>query len=277
MFVRTNVEDGVAPPGKWAVHWGVLEEPQGIDGIFKISKHIWIGDTLDGGIATALRSFGGVDAPPLGHLRNGMDVPENELSLGWQVEGGYKYPERLPLHCACGAVQFYLTRPTREKYLHNAEGMDSSLTLGKTNGDPVRFKASHCLCNSCRHCTGSQITSWITVLQEHVLDATTNAQVNLTDPDKRPNALKQYISSEGCHRENCGTCGAAVFWWRQMKDGEVPHIDVAAGLIDQNASGGVRAESWIAWKDEVSFLEFYLSKVTADALREGVKLAHGVA
>ncbi|TEB36105.1 hypothetical protein FA13DRAFT_1762283 [Coprinellus micaceus] len=241
MFFRWNAlgED------RWGIMTGCLEQ---IDGIVTLKQHEFVGDTLDGGLADHLPCAG-------------------VLPSGWRAEGGVKDPELLPLRCHCKHVHLILTRPMKK-----VKENDIWVVPGEEASDSIRFMASHCLCNDCRLASGQEITTWLIVSDENVIDAATNAPVNLQDPEKRPKSLKQYVSSEGHHRESCKTCGATVFWWRHMEGGETPHMDVAAGLIDEEAAGGVRAESWFAWDvREPGFAEYALSKETARALKDGWK------
>lgn len=258
MFFRSHVTSD-----SWTILSGCLER---LDGIVTITRHIYVGDTLDGGLANHMQSIRDKAIkrfPSWGR----EDEPEPEVPLHWRADGETKSPETLPLYCQCRSIQLYLTRAS--KLSDNAN--DYWLVPGKESTDPIRFMAAHCLCNDCRMSNGTEIMTWLVVPDKNIIDPTTNAPVNLTDEDKRPKALKQYISSEGHHRESCGTCGATVFWWRKMKDGESPHMDVAAALVDEVAVRGARAESWIAWHDQPLFAELAKSRETAKALGEGLK------
>lgn len=55
-----------------------------------------------------------------------------------------------------------------------------------------------------------------------------------------------------------------------MSEGESAHLDVSAGLIDQVAGGGARAEAWVAWYNIPLNDDCALSKHTAKALKEGL-------
>ncbi|KAF6764904.1 DUF636 domain-containing protein [Ephemerocybe angulata] len=257
MFIRSNQQaDGA--PSSYAVMWGVLEKT---DGIFTIDKHIYVGDTLDGGIADHIRTF---DDKPLARLE-GWD--EKALSVGWKAQPEHKSPETLPLYCHCKTISVYLTRALKP----SENPAEYWLVPGKQPTDPIKFIAAHCLCNSCRQTSGGQIQTWAIVPNENIFDAATKAPIELVEPERRPKGLHQYISSDGHHRESCGTCGATVFWWRKMKEGESPHMDVSVGLVDQVAAGGARAESWISWYPRIIFNEFAISKEVAKVLAEGVK------
>lgn len=256
MFFRWKAEG----EDRWGVMTGCLER---IDGVVTLVQHEFVGDTLDGGLADHIPSYG---HKTLKRYKDGDPDTSEELPMGWKA-GESLNPETLPLHCHCKSIQLYLTRAT-EKLKEN----DIWVVPGKESSEPFRFMAGHCLCNDCRLASGHEITTWLYVSDENIIDATTNKPINLQDPEKRPKALQQYVSSEGHHRESCKACGASVFWWRHMDEGETPHMDVAAGLIDQDAAGGARAESWIAWEGrEPGFAEYALSKETAKVLKDGWK------
>ncbi|KAJ3527620.1 hypothetical protein NMY22_g9721 [Coprinellus aureogranulatus] len=258
MFFRSRVKSD-----SWTILSGCLEK---IDGVVTVIKHIYLADTLDGGIADHFQEVGDKSLRRY-HTWGTDDEPGVELPPGWRAEGHDKNPDTLPLHCQCRSIQLYLTRATRLS--DNPE--DYWLIAGKEATDHIRFKGTHCLCNDCRLSNGTEIASWLVVPDENIFDRSTNAPVNVVDKDKRPKALKQYMSSNGRYRESCVTCGATVFWWRDMRDGESPHMNVAAGLVDEAAVGGARAEPWIQWHDQPLFSGSALSKHTAKAVEEGLK------
>ncbi|KAF5324729.1 hypothetical protein D9611_004397 [Ephemerocybe angulata] len=252
------VSDEATKDGKsaWTAMWGV----DTTDGIWTISRHIYVGDTLDGGLADHFRTLQGKGLPRF-EGSSAESSSRNELPIGWKAVKGRVNPETLPLYCNCGGVKLYLTRA------QNVNPDEYWLVPGKEPGEPIQFLAEHCLCTSCRRCSGNQIQTWIYVPNENIFDALTNAPIDLDNLDKRPKALKQYVSSEGVRRESCGTCGAAVFWSREMKDGERPHMSVAAGLIDQDATGGARAEAWIAWDPKLTYGEDNGNRLARRAFR----------
>ncbi|KAH6914686.1 DUF636 domain-containing protein [Coprinopsis sp. MPI-PUGE-AT-0042] len=257
LFFHTNRSGG-----HWAVVPGALEK---VDGIVTYTDHIFVGDTLDGGIADHFRRFGDRILPRYMIRSTGSD----EVPVGWKDPTATNVTEtqKLPFYCACKAIQFYLTRPT--KLIDDPQVY--WLVPGSTPEDPIRFNSAHCLCNSCRLTGGNLIQSWAVVSNEHLFDAATDAPLDLADPKKRPKGLKQYEATPGKHRESCGTCGATVFWWREMKEGEHPHTDVAVALVDQVAAGGARAEGWLSWYPAVIHKDFSLSSEIAKGLADGVE------
>ena len=241
----------------WAVFSGVLEK---VDEVLNVSHHIWVEDTLDGGIADHYRTVNDVVLP-----RYAQRATSETLPLGWKAKelATKADTETHPLHCHCKAISLALTRATEIK-----DPQEYWLVPGKEDGAPIRFIAAHCFCSDCRLSSGSQIQSWVIVPRVNVIDASTSASVDPETTATRPKGLKQYESSPGKFREFCGTCGATVFWWREG----ISHFDLSAGLVDQEA-GGARAKKWLSWYDRIIHPKDAISPATLAALTEGVKAA----
>ncbi|TFK28918.1 hypothetical protein FA15DRAFT_684987 [Coprinopsis marcescibilis] len=265
MFFHAH-EAGGEEPEHWGVLVGTLERA---DGIFKVEKHIYVADTLDGGLADHFRRFEGKVLPR--HATWSEDKEDSDVPFNWRAQNATQNaPKTLPYHCQCKSVKFYLTRATKL----SDDARVYWLVPGETPGEPIKFITAHCLCNSCRLTGGGLIQTWTMVPVENVYDSATNAPINLADADKRPQALKRYESSPGKYREFCSCCGATAIWWRDRnaEDGDEPiHIDVAVGLVDQVAAGGARAESWLSWYENLIFKDFALSKEVVKSLEDGLK------
>lgn len=280
----------------WAVAAGALERTEGI---VKIGYHIWVGDTLDGGMADHLRSINGI---PLKRYKEGLG--SEELPIGWKdksllekqkqqtngdVGSGFKNRGRLQAHCHCGTIKFDITRPTKASSEPSSEYPDllypydvTHLTklinpndekwwLRPANSpNPTKYVAGHCMCPFCRLSSGFEVQSWAYIPLVNIVQPHSDTPICLEDEDKRPKGLKQYISSPGRYREFCGTCGASAFWWRADSS---DLVGVSIGLLDEK-SVGARAEDWLEWhKDRVSYAERALDSSMAKALQEGLKMA----
>ena len=283
LFYETT---GIDP--HWSVSTGALERTEGI---VKVGYHAFLADTLDGGLSHHYRELNGVEIPRYEIEEGGKTLP-----LGWKAESlltkeeppkaGSEDEERLNAYCHCKKISIYFTRAKQE------EAGDPSkwwLVKGKDD-DPtsrVRFMSGHCLCTSCRTTSGSLIQSWVILPRVNAIDARTSLPVtfafpkNANEPNKRPQGLKQYRSSEETSREFCGTCGASAFYWtKSAKNGRVTDvssedpevINVGAGLLDQEEMGS-RAEGWCFWFDKVIFGEQGTDKAGMQALEAGVKAA----
>ncbi|KAF9528589.1 Mss4-like protein [Crepidotus variabilis] len=261
----------------WCVGVGALDD---IDGIVQVGYHMWLGDTLDGGIADQLPSINGVELP---RYKDGQG--SDQVPIGWKAdETKVKAPERLLAYCHCRAVQFALCRPseqsseptraypdllypydvTRLSKVNNSK--DEKWWLRASNS---KYLAGHCMCTFCRLASGFDVQSWGFVPLADMVDVESGKSLNLEADASRPKGLKRYISSPGRYREFCGTCGASVFWW----DAGVPDlVDVSMGLFDEKGAGGARAEDWFEWcTTRVSFEEKANNKDLAKGLGEGLK------
>lgn len=268
----------------WAVSVGALERT---DGIVNLGYHIWVGDTLDRGLADHLRTVDGVQ---LTLFKEGPG--SEELPIDWtaaqQPNADISDAEEdlLRGHCHCGTIKFDITRPTDASYLPSAPYPDllyshSTSHLSKisnlhdekwwlrpaNSSTPTKYLAGHCMCNTCRLTSGFEIHSWGFIPLANIVSPETRLPLCLAHEDKRPAGLKQYITSTGKYREFCGKCGATVFSW-QIDNADL--ISVSVALLDDKS--GARAEGWLEWyKKRVSFKEKALSQSIAKGLEETMK------
>ncbi|KAH6917787.1 hypothetical protein BKA70DRAFT_882 [Coprinopsis sp. MPI-PUGE-AT-0042] len=168
------------------------------------------------------------------------------------------------------------------------------------SAQPTKYIAGYCACAYCRLASGSDVQSWAYVPLVNIVDKngkpirlakdvrdnlaevrdaveklgleeTLNIPSPRRDSDpgtKRLPGLKQYISSPGCYRESCSNCGATICAW---KEGRPDLVCIATALVDEDQDG-TRAEGWFEWHtDRVGFARNALSKVTIDALLEGLQ------
>jgi len=266
MFIYLAPEEGGSG---WCVSSGVLDR---VDGVISVDHHAFVEDTLDGGIADHYRVLNGTElARYKTDLQNGETLPH-----GWKAEKVQqiqKHPLKedatLSFYCQCRTIELYIKPPPTS--IASPE-TDWWLTPGKSTNTPVRYRAVHCVCESCRLCSGSVIQSWVYVPIEDVIDKRTSKPVvptSTTGEDSvRMEGLVRYESSPGTFRESCGTCGAVVFFWKTSRDPMV--LDISAGLIDQEQEGA-RAERWFAWREEVECPEDAIDKAGLKALEEGMR------
>ncbi|PPR01226.1 hypothetical protein CVT26_015304 [Gymnopilus dilepis] len=276
---------------KWTVSVGALERT---DGIVKIGYHIWVGDTLDGGMADQLRKIDGVELK-----RYSEKSGSEELPVGWkdkafldkekqQADGKVAdKQDRVQAHCHCGTIKFEITRPSEASTIPSsaypdllypydvthlskvANPADEKWWLRPAHSDrPTKYLAGHCMCGFCRLTSGSEVQSWAYVPIYNIVEPGTDTPICLEEDEQRPKGLKQYMASPARYREFCATCGASAFWWRA----DSPDlICVSVGLIDE-ANVGARAESWFDWHTHrVSYIEKAVSSSLGRALEEGLK------
>ena len=264
LFYETN-----GPNKKWMVSTGALES---VEGIVKVGYHLFVADTLDGGLADRYVELDGAQLP-----RYAGNQKSQQLPLGWKSDklskGTASNWEYLPTYCHCKATSLHLTR------LGTDEANDPNKWWAVPMGEKehAKFKGNHCVCTSCRTSSGSLIQSWIIIPRTHIIDAHTSKPVSLSNGSNRPRGLVQYESSPGTYRESCGTCGANVFWWSTNKASLPPVVDdepvviaVGAGMIDQEVDGA-RAEAWVLWNEAVAFPEDAIDKTGLKALEMGLK------
>ncbi|KAF9003401.1 Mss4-like protein [Cyathus striatus] len=243
-------------------HWSVAVGSLGrVEGLFSMSFHIFVPDTLDGGLADHYRSVNGVELSRyIGHEKDVVPV-------GWKsdVLKNEKKDGPLTLHCHCQANVFHITRP---KEISNKS--QQWWLFQASEREPVKFHTGHCVCNSCRLTSGQEIQSWAMVSRENVIDPSTLAPIDFWDDSKRPKNLTRYISTpeKGISREFCGTCGATFFYWtRDQQD----MVHVSVGVVDETQAGA-RAETWFHWHNEVINAEFGLNRQMVKDLGEGLKM-----
>lgn len=261
--------------GHFEVATGAIDKS---DGIVEFRRHMWIGDTHDGGASEWITTVSG------GTIERWHEEPHHsaEVPHGWtSATAADALPtmnskEKLRAHCHCGGVEFFITRPTQQSLEAVSPWPDLLVPFDTSNpvipdnprnepwwlrSNNTRYLAGTCACNSCRQATGFEFVEWAFVPAANIVLAD-------GQPFKREfGSLKAYRSSADVTRRFCGGCGASVFW-----DGDFRPtlIDVAVGLLD--APTGARAEEWLEWEtNRVSFREFAHNNALIDGLEEGMR------
>ncbi|KAF8068983.1 Mss4-like protein [Lyophyllum atratum] len=260
--------------------------------------HIYVADTLDGGIADHIKVIDGIELP-----RYIARVKENEIvPVGWRSQDisndAEPQEDRLHAYCHCQAVSFWITRPSSASAQPSSPYPDLLHAYNSTPVDilanpadekwwlrpagaahPTHYLAGHCACTSCRLTSGFDIQSWAFIPRANIFvprsktpsaDGSSSAviRLNLQDDTLRMTGLRQYRSSKGRNREFCGTCGATVFGWGEERP---DLIDVSVGLVDEK-QGGVRAERWFEWeKGRVNFEKDAVNKTLVQGLVQGLR------
>ncbi|KAK1706189.1 Mss4-like protein [Colletotrichum lupini] len=232
---------------------GALEN---IPGLVKYDNHMFIGDTIDGGLAPWLPKE--EDGDPVkrwkGH-RNSEEVP-----FDWPVSksiptarlNASPFPTSTLFHCHCKGVQLSL-RSAADLEADPAKESTSTCVDPKT----LKFKACSDSCNSCRQHFGSDIISWTFAPLTHINFSTEAASAPSQFPqtivklkeavlsktkDPRLGTLAVYNSSPEVERYSCSVCSASIFY--AVYDRE-DMVDIAVGLLDH--PDGARAEGLLAW------------------------------
>lgn len=250
---------------RWGVATGTVKGPHGQTDLpaTRYTQHTSVSNTRDGGVTAWLPN---VHGEVMKHHEMRGDA-----SSGPSAPAPAQAPldDRLQAACACGTVQFFITRPNQASseaqssypdlmYAYETTPAEFLTNSGQEKwwigGTGQKYTAGTCACRSCRLFSGFEIQFWAFIPWKNIFlqlgDAAESSEC--LDFSKIPSGILQsYQSSPGVTREFCGKCGSTVFWhcdWRPDL------IDVSVGLL--RAPEGARAESWLQWwRGRVSFEE----------------------
>ncbi|KAF2742773.1 hypothetical protein M011DRAFT_379280, partial [Sporormia fimetaria CBS 119925] len=198
-------------------------------------RHIHVGSTRDGGLASWLPRIGDLDIttfqppPTLTSQSRGPDA-------------------KLHARCHCNGISFLILPPSSPAVFFTTDP-----TVTPT--DKSKWYALNDVCHSCRLVSGCAIVSWMFPLASHL-----RLENGLAWPaDHVFGTARKHRSSEGVERTFCGTCGATVAYVCEERGGMV---DVAVGLVDEvdwdkgEEGRGGRLEGWLEWRrDGLGFKE----------------------
>lgn len=218
-------------------------------------NHIFVEDTVDGGMSVWLPSL-------VAFPKGGDDEARGKVGTYFvpQPRAQEEGAETVVASCHCGGVRFMLTQPE--------DGGEAAPDVGRgdgrwwlRDGDRRRYAAVLDACESCRRTTGIEVVAWAHVPRVNVrmLDGSLF--------EVGAGTIRSYQSSSGICRDFCGACGAAVFFRKDGRDGEV--WDVAVGLLE--AESGARAEGWLGWDADVCFGEEAVGPGMVAMLEEGLR------
>ncbi|KAF2464434.1 uncharacterized protein BDR25DRAFT_296663 [Lindgomyces ingoldianus] len=220
--------------GDLDVFTGAVKNDAGDVMDLKIIRHIFVGDTRDGGASMWLRkpNADGSEAKRFKERSRGEDSTENAI----------------PIRCHC-------------------KGVDLVLHRGNYNGkkreelpwfiDPKTHKAiaGFCACDSCRLSFGVDVCNWSFAELNNISYSealtkngkvfprnTSELKAAVDRKDSSIGTLTYYASSPNVQRYFCGSCGACVFY---AADDRPDIVDVAIGVLE--ASDGARAEGFHSW------------------------------
>lgn len=247
MFWRGRVE---GEADTYEAFTGVLSNNP-VPGLVRVKEHIFVGDTLDGGVAVwqrhLARGDGDARDAPIpcfgGWGHRGEELDPDTLS----AKNADAIPDEIPFHCRCRGVDLVLRRGTAD-----FAAMDPSELPWFVEPVTHKLLAGFDACDSCRKTSGVDVFNWTFTLLRHVdypggggFPRTTpalRAAVGSPNRDPRLGTLAMYASSADVQRYFCSRCSASVFY---AVDSRQDMVDLAAGLLD--APDGSRAESILAW------------------------------
>ena len=235
------------------------------EGLLELQKHIFVADTIDGGLASWI-----TDIPAYEGFSSGKRL---DVTTFHTLTDVHNKATELRAHCLCKGVQFKITRPNPAStdlsspvsdlfsaHIDGGKGVGDDRKKWWLRANGTKYLAGTCACNSCRLASGFDIQAWAFIPKANIW------QANGEPLDFKIGTLKQYQSSEGTYRDFCGRCGATVFWHNETRP---QLIDVSVGLL--NAEEGARAESWLEWKmDRISFEEEAQNKALIHTLSKGM-------
>ena len=230
----------------------------------RLDAHIFVGDTVDGGVVGRLLSVGGRSVEAYerdmgeGSLDEGGLLRMAEGGGAGLVEPGKN--ESAVVRCHCGGVDL---RVRRADYEENEQGVGDNYIPPEKN----KYIAGFCACRSCRLSHGvASLQPWMYVPPTNVKIAATGKRVvfGRQAEDALANegtTLKHFWSSGDVCRSFCGRCGATVFYWC---DDRPEVVDIAVGLV---RAEGTMARRWLWWKwDKVSWAEEAVEKDVVQAI-----------
>lgn len=252
------------PENANGVNYGVFTGTllnDGPENLVRLTDHILVADTLDGG------------ATPWLHKPNGDGTvvkrwaqrtgKSQELSREWPgkilPDAGWRraIPE-IPIQCHCKGVDLVFRQAEAFEEHSTKEPAELPRYVDPISRKPV---AGMDACNSCRTSFGVDFFNWTFSSLRHVgysaqgykpddspsfpptledLYAVVEAEGNQRDP--RLGTLSVYRSSDGVKRYFCSRCSACVFY---AADKRQDVVNIAMGLLD--SPEGARAEGTFLW------------------------------
>ncbi|KAI0382363.1 Mss4-like protein [Hypomontagnella monticulosa] len=230
-------------PSKLGVFSGSLKN---IDtDVLKLTKHIYVEDTLDGGASIWFRkpNADGKEIPRYRERSEEIpwDWPQASNVVGLAETHQEQRP--IPIWCHCKGIELCFHPPNYDGKLR--EELPWFI-------DPRTKKslASFDVCDSCRLHFGVDIVNWTFVSLANISSlngsafpkTTAELKAAVDAGDSAVGTLAYYQSSDDVQRYFCKVCSASAFYACEDR----PEIlDLAIGLLE--APGGARAETYLSW------------------------------
>ena len=246
-------------------------------GLVVYGRHIYIGDTVDGGGSTWLRKgperrqparwFGGegnserLDEYWPRESRSQKSSEDNGRCLTQLAKPGLT-----PLTCHCGGVRLYLKSGAERRQASLAK-MPNSQPITKTreaqrlwelgiDAATGRFATIMDACDSCRRDVSSDIVYWAFAPMDHIVTSIESGAMTefsnagvlrraLVQKDARLGTLARYSSSPGVNRYHCSVCSASVLATNETEVSDPRVVGIAVGVVSHTS--GARAEGILAW------------------------------
>ncbi|KAL6796284.1 Mss4-like protein [Trichoderma sp. SZMC 28013] len=259
------------PSDTWGVAPGVLQQ---LKEEIVVTRHKWLDDTGDGGLAAWLSGMEGISVERF-HTNVGGDVLTDQCweTLVTPSEAPEPIQQQLEAKCHCGGVKFHITRPhdaatdltsfSPPDFLgHETTSSSSSSSVAQGNWwlrqFNTRYLAGFCACTSCCSANGFEIQPWAYIPKSNIV---ISGGASLTTAF---GALRTVSRGQGVQRGFCTTCGASVF--KAVEDQRI--IAISVGLLRATNS---RAEDWLEWETgRIGFQEMATNANLTNSLRSGL-------
>ncbi|KAI2615799.1 Mss4-like protein [Hypomontagnella submonticulosa] len=234
--------ESVKYPSKLGVLSGSLKN---IDvNLIKLTEHIYVDDTLDGGASVWLRKPN-ADGKEIPRYRGrSAEIPWDwpQVPRVTELEGTQEQGA-IPIWCHCKGIQLLFRRGDYASW----EREELPWFIDPRVNKPL---ASFDACDSCRLHFGTDIVNWTFVNLTDISQANGNAFPRTTGElkaavdtgDSAIGTLAYYQSSGDVQRYFCKVCSASAFY---ACDERPEIVDLAIGLLE--APDGARAEGYLSW------------------------------
>lgn len=226
----------------WYAHSGIIDARTPGQNTVQTTRHEYVADTVDGGLANPMHVLGGRETPCYAE-GDGEIIFERDLQAmsrtSQQARG-----DVLNASCHCGTIQFEIRPP--------ASGEKRPSVREWLGHDDTKYLGLFCFCRYCRLGSGQSLSVNTYVMPENIFvagkspfdytsyDAT--AKVKSGALQAAFPGIRTYASAEDVRRSFCGTCGASVFWERESRP---QCVNVAVGIL--RAESGSLAREWVQW------------------------------
>lgn len=249
-----------ANKSEYGVFTGVLLN-DGPKDLVRLTKHIFVADTLDGGATPWLQNLNGDGE--VGKRWAEWAEKSEELSQDWPgttppAAGWKRVAQEIPIRCHCKGVDLVFRQAQALEENTGKQPAELSRYIDPASRKPV---AGLDTCDSCRTSFGVDFFNWTFACLRHVgfptrgsqsegspgfaatlkdLHAAVVAESQQRDP--RLGTLAVYSSSDSVKRYFCSRCSACVFY---AADKRHDVVNIAMGLFD--SPEGARSEGSFLW------------------------------
>jgi hypothetical protein len=238
------------PDKELGLFTGTLKNAPG--DLVKITNHIFVGDTADGGASMWLRKPNADGTEAKRYMERAEDdsgSPAEAIPYDWpspdELTGfDVKKEDTVHIWCKCRGVNLLWQPPSYD-------GIKSEELPWFVDPNTHKALAGFCACESCRLFGGADVWNWgFAELKDIKFNGTqpgfpdsSNALRALIDAkDPSVGTLTYFASSSDAQRYFCSNCSASIFYaWDERNF----MVDVAMGILE--ASDGARAEGSFSW------------------------------